>query len=83
MKTIILTRQAAKDLDALVDHERKVVTMALEDYALMGRGDVKRLSGRDGIRLRIGVWRVIFDEDAATILAIHIGRRETTTYHRN
>jgi predicted transcriptional regulator len=33
------------------------------------------LQGRDGYRLRIGSYRVIFDEDAATILAIYIGRR--------
>ncbi len=82
MKSIILTRQA-KDLDSLLDHDREVVTTALEDYAPTGRGDVKALIGRDGFRLRIGVWRVIFDEDAATILAIYIGRRQTTTYHRN
>jgi mRNA interferase RelE/StbE len=83
MKTIILSRQAAKNLDALLDHEREVVTTGLEDYARTGRGDVKALVGQDGFRLRIGVWRVIFDEDAATILAIYIGRRQTTTYHRN
>ena len=28
-------------------------------------------------------YRVIFDEDASTILAIYIGRRATTTYKRN
>jgi len=52
-------------------------------YAISGEGDVKRLSGRDGFRLRIGRYRVIFDEDASTILAIYIGRRKTTTYSRN
>jgi mRNA interferase RelE/StbE len=44
---------------------------------------VKRLSGREGFRLRIGDYRVIFDQDAATILAIYVGRRATTTYKRN
>jgi mRNA interferase RelE/StbE len=51
-------------------------------YAITGRGDVKRLSGRDGYRLRIGRYRVIFDEDRTTILAIYIGKRETTTCSR-
>ncbi|MFZ9502194.1 MAG: type II toxin-antitoxin system RelE family toxin [Beijerinckiaceae bacterium] len=83
MKTIIYTTRAAKDLDALLDQEREVVTRGLDDYALTGQGDVQPLAGRSGYRLRIGVWRVIFDEDAATILAIHIGRRQTTTYRRN
>jgi mRNA interferase RelE/StbE len=44
---------------------------------------LKRLSGRDGFRLRVGSYRVIFDEDQTAILAINIGKRETTTYRRN
>jgi hypothetical protein len=52
----------------------------LHRYAMTGQGDVKALQGRDGYRLRIGSYRVIFDEDATTILAIYIGRRTTTTY---
>jgi len=46
-------------------------------------GDVKKLAGRDGLRLRVGRYRVIFDDDGATVLAIHIGKRETATYRRN
>jgi mRNA interferase RelE/StbE len=49
----------------------------------LGRGDVKQLADRAGFRLRIGSYRVIFDEDKTTILAIYIGKRETTTYRRN
>jgi mRNA interferase RelE/StbE len=52
-------------------------------YAMTGRGDVKALPDRDGFRLRIGSYRVIFDEDATTILAIYIDRRTTTTYRRS
>jgi mRNA interferase RelE/StbE len=83
MKTIVLTRQAAKDLDALPDDDRHAVTNALADYAVSGRGDVKALTGRSGYRMRIGTYRVLFDEDGATILAVYIGRRQTTTYRRN
>ena len=50
---------------------------------MTGQGDVKPLQGRGGYRLRVGRYRVIFDEDATTILAIYIGRRVTTTYKRN
>lgn len=53
---------------------------ALCDYAVSGRGDVKALTGRDGFRLRVGRYRVIFAEDRLTILAIYVGKRETTTY---
>ncbi len=83
MKTIILTPGAAKDLDALAWDARQQVEAGLSRYAMTGQGDVKALQGRDGYRLRIGAFRVIFDEDATTILAIYIGRRTTTTYRRS
>jgi mRNA interferase RelE/StbE len=83
VKTIILTPRAAKDLDALPRDARELVETGLHRYAMTGQGDVKALQGRDGYRLRIGNYRVIFDEDATTILAIYIGRRATTTYRRS
>ena len=83
MKTIILTLAAAKDLDALPRDAREQVEAGLRRYAMTGQGDVKALQGRGGYRLRIGGYRVIFDEDASTILAITIRRRATTTYKRN
>ncbi len=83
MKSIILTLSAAKELDALPRDAREQVAAGLHRYAVTGQGDVKALKGRDAYRLRIGSYRVIFDEDATTILAIYIGRRATTTYKRN
>ena len=83
MKTIILTLGAAKDLDALPRDAREQVEAGLHKYAVTGQGDVKALQNRDGYRLRIGSFRVIFDQDASTILAIYIGRRATTIYKRN
>lgn len=83
MKTIVLTLRAAKELDALSSEDRFAVTEGLALYATEGRGDVKKLSGREGYRLRVRDCRVIFDDDGVTILAIDIGRRTTTTYSRN
>lgn len=83
MKTIILTVSAAKDLDALPAKERSQVSDALVAYAMTGTGDVKQLRGRDGYRLRVGRYRVIFDEDRTTILAVYVGKRETTTYRQD
>lgn len=83
MKTVILALSAAKDLDALPRDAREQVEAGLNRYAMTSQGDVKALQGRDGYRLRIGRYRVIFDEDAATILAIYIGRRATATYKRS
>ncbi len=83
VKTIILTPSAARDLDALPRDAREQVEAGLHRDAMTGQGDVKALQGRDGFRLRIGSYRVMFDEDATTILAIYIGRRTTTTYRRS
>lgn len=80
MKTIVYTTAAAKQLDALPVQPRTAVEAALETYALSGAGDVKRLQGRDGFRMRVGRYRVLFAEDEITVLAIYIGKRETTTY---
>lgn len=82
MKTIIFTHAAAKDLDALPADGRRQVEDGLIRYATAGEGDVKQLSGRAGFRLRIGRYRVLFDEDHRTILAVYIGKRDTTTYRR-
>ncbi|MGN7292058.1 type II toxin-antitoxin system RelE family toxin [Rhizobium sp. SAFR-030] len=83
MKTLVLSIAAAKDLDNLPLNARHQVSDALINYAIKGEGDVKMLKGRAGYRLRVGRYRVIFDEDANTILAIYIGKRETSTYNRN
>lgn len=80
MKTIIFSHAAAKELDALPLEARVAVENGLIQYAATGEGDVKRLVGQAGYRLRIGRYRVLFAEDACTILAVYIGKRETTTY---
>ena len=82
MKKLLLTLSAAKDLDSLPQDAREQVESGLYLYAMTGQGDVKRLQGREGLRLRIGGYRMIFEEDATTILAIYVGRRDTSTYKR-
>lgn len=82
MKTIILTNAAAKQLDSLPVPIRTEIEDALMRYAIQGVGNIKKLTGRDGYRMRVGNYRVLFDEDQMTVLAIYIGKRETTTYRR-
>jgi mRNA interferase RelE/StbE len=36
---------------------------------------VKKLQGRDGYRLRVGDWRVIFDRDGVVLAILEIGPR--------
>lgn len=80
VKTIIYTVPAAKQLDSLPMSVRGSVENALIAYAMTGAGDVKPLKGRAGYRMRIGRYRVLFAEDQTTVLAVYIGKRETTTY---
>jgi mRNA interferase RelE/StbE len=83
VKTIVFTVAAAKQFDDLAADAREQVGQALDRYAVSGTGDVKRLSARAGYRLRVGRHRVLFDEDQQTILAVYVGKRETTTYSRS
>ena len=83
MKTIVLQLPAMKKLDALPREAREQIEEALAVYSVYGRGDIKRLSDREGYRMRVGRYRVIFSEDGTTILAIYVGKRETTTYDRH
>ena len=66
-KAVVFTAQAAKAFDQP------------QARAALG-GHVSKLRGRDGLRMRVGDYRVLFDEDGATIIAVFIGRRTTNTY---
>lgn len=80
MKTIILTAAAAKQFDALPADVQKQIDADLEVYAMTGKGDVKKLQGREGFRLRSGRYRVLFAEDQVTIIALTISKRDSNTY---
>jgi mRNA interferase RelE/StbE len=80
MKTLVYSTRATKQLDALPLPAQEQVTGALERYAMHGIGDVKKMGGREGYRLRAGSYRVVFDEDQITVIAVYVGRRDTTTY---
>lgn len=82
MKTVVYTARAAKQLDDLPPPVQEQVTSALTSYAISGRGDVIRMSGTTNLRMRVGRYRVIFDEDGMTVLTIYVGKRETSTYSR-
>ncbi len=79
MKTVVFTSHAAKQFDALPLREQGLISAALDRYAMEGRGDVRKLQGREGFRMRIGEYRVLFSEDLTTILAVYVGRRQTNT----
>jgi mRNA interferase RelE/StbE len=75
MKDIAFTPTALRQWLKLSADIRKRIDGKLAAYAASGSGDVKRLKGRNGSRLRIGDWRVIFTEEKASIIVIAVGNR--------
>ncbi len=60
---------------ALPPQVRGSIEDKLARYAETGAGDLKRLAGRPGVRLRVGNYRVIFVETAETIEVRAAGHR--------
>ena len=59
-------------------NEAQKIRSKIEQYAdnpASQSNNVKRLRGRAGLRMRIGDWRAIFDEDQDTISVLAIGPR--------
>jgi mRNA interferase RelE/StbE len=75
MQTIVYVPSAAKELDKLPFDVAQRIERALSDYAVHRTGDVKALTGSLAIRLRIGDYRVIFDEASTHLLVLALGNR--------
>ena len=75
MKTIAFTWAATRQWIKLSAEIRKRIDAKLTAYATNGSGDVKRLKGRGGCRLRVGDWRVVFIEESASIIIVAVGNR--------
>jgi mRNA interferase RelE/StbE len=73
MKAISFTPASTRQwLKLSPDIRKRILTV----YATNGSGDVRRLKGIAGCRLRIGDWRVIFIEDARSITVVAVGNRK-------
>jgi mRNA interferase RelE/StbE len=75
MKQIEFTPAALRQWLKLSADVRKRVDAKLSVFARDGSGDVKRLKGRAGCRLRVGDWRVIFIEEKTSITIVAVGNR--------
>jgi mRNA interferase RelE/StbE len=75
MKAIAFTSTATRQWFKLSADIRKRIDAKLMAYATKASGDVRRLKGTQGCRLRIGDWRVIFIEDARSITVVAVGHR--------
>jgi len=75
MKPIVFTSAAARQWAKLAAATRTRIDDRLQAYAKTGHGDVKKLKGRAGARLRIGDWRVVFYEEGGRIVVVAVGHR--------
>lgn len=75
MKTIVYTRAAARSLVRYKSMAPRIIEK-LEAYASGGSssGSLKRLSTGE-LRLRVGDYRILFDENESTIVVLVIGPR--------
>lgn len=78
MKQIVYGKAALKTFRRIPANEAKRIRSKIEQYAAdpaSQAANVKKLQGREGFRLRVGDWRVIFAEDGTVIDVIAIGPR--------
>jgi mRNA interferase RelE/StbE len=75
MKAVVYTASAVRQLRKLPLDIRKRLIAKLHRYAENGTGDVKRLVGQPGARLRVGDYRIIFVESDDTISIRGVGHR--------
>lgn len=78
MKKIAYSKQAIKVLARLPEKDKTRIRDKLRQYAedpASLANNVKRLQGEQALRLRVGDWRIIFDENDVVIDVIRIGPR--------
>ena len=80
MYTVVTTKSFAKALSRLpVNWQKRVVAKVKEvaDDPYAKHNNVTKLQGRDGYRLRIGDWRVIYElhDDRIELWVLAVGAR--------
>jgi mRNA interferase RelE/StbE len=75
VKTVTWTHDARRQFRKLPAHVRADIEAKIERFASTGAGNVKRLTGQPGARLRVGDWRVIFVETSVTAEVRAVGNR--------
>ena len=78
MKPVTYTRAALKTLRKMPADLAGRITGKIEQYAAdpaSQANNVTGLKGREGIRLRVGDWRVIMNDDGVVLAVLDIGPR--------
>ena len=75
MKLVVVLPSAAKSLDRLAEPVRSNIVEALSSYALGKAGDTKMMVGTPTVHMRVGDYRIFFDETSLHIDVFAIGHR--------
>jgi len=78
MRAISYTKQALKALRRMPADTAQRIIAKIEQYAQEPEtqaNNVRALKGREGIRLRVGDWRVIMNDDGVVLAVLEIGPR--------
>ena len=78
MKQISYTKSAIRALRRMPANTVMLIRAKIEAYATdpaSQTNNVKSLKGREGIRLRVGDWRVIMDDQGNVLAVLEIGPR--------
>lgn len=70
MKRILWTEPAKADVRSVDKPTAMRILVGLHRFAEMGEGDVKRLQGREELRLRIGDYRIFFASPTVDLIEI-------------
>jgi len=72
---IVFTAAAARQWGGLSADVRRRLDDKLRAFAETGQGNVKRLKGDAGTRLRVGDWRIIFYVEGGALVVTAVGHR--------
>ena len=75
MGQVLFSTAATRQWLKLPRQSRDRIGKKRDAFAATGHGDVKKLKGQQGSRLRVGDWRVIFYEEGETIVVVAVGHR--------
>lgn len=79
-----LLARASKSLVRLSEPTKSRISAAIENLRKEPpRGDIKHLRGRDGYRVRVGDYRILFDIRSGEIIITDIGVRGQIYKWRN
>ena len=78
VKKVAYSSEALRSLRRFPRKDAQRIRDKIEQYAenpTSQANNIKKLRGRDGLRLRVGDWRIIFDEDEDSVHVLVIGPR--------